>query len=296
MDAARERDTRRERRARSAASGATSSAVYSGSTSRVEFVNAIVALLAASRNARATPRLRRAAAPAPPARARASVRSRVDVMSSSASAGRRCAPAARRRSRTASPRPPPAAGSCVVEPGAIVASSATAADAPASSTTSTTRSRSRRAPARAQLAAAAQDSESAGRARRRARRSPRASTATVRSTGGVQRVLVLSRCLARRRAGFSRVALRDRGRRRDARGTFCTVAPLRMPSISSISLRSRSAPGRSALFTDEDVGDLHQSGLERLDRVARFRHEDHDGSCPPCARCPARSARRRPSR
>ena len=37
-----------------------------------------------------------------------------------------------------------------------------------------------------------------------------------------------------------------------------------------------SAPSRSALFIDEDVGDLHDAGLERLDLVARAWHDRHE--------------------
>ena len=50
------------------------------------------------------------------------------------------------------------------------------------------------------------------------------------------------------------------------------------------------------LVDDEDVGDLHDAGLERLHVVARAGHQRDDRRRRRCGRCRLRPGRRRPSR
>ena len=114
MNAARERVRAGHAELGDSSASATSSAVYSGSTSRCRVRERDVALLACLVARDATPPLRRAAARARPARSRVvlgELTHRRHVVVPLRQVGR-CAPAARRRRRTASPFPTPAAGSC----------------------------------------------------------------------------------------------------------------------------------------------------------------------------------------
>ena len=138
----------------------------------------------------------------------------------------------------------------------------------ARSTTSRVRSRSRRAAPLRSARRCGRASRTGGRAPRRSSATPSPFAALVEQTGWCQ----ASACATLEHAPEERPA-----GRRDGRGTCRNALPLRMPSITSISWRSFSAPGRSALFTTNTIGDFHDPGLERLDAVARFWDQHEDG-------------------